>query len=69
MLAWVKNHELAIRSAILVELAATPEADVYDVEGKKALSGRLTKAINTVLEENEGFGGIDAVHFKGFLVQ
>lgn len=69
VLAWVKNHELAIRSAILVELAATPEADVYDVEGKEALSGRLTKAINEVLEENEGFGGIDAVHFKGFLVQ
>lgn len=69
VLAWVKNHELAIRSAILVELAATPEADVYDVKGKQALSDRLTKAINGVLEENEGFGGVDGVHFKGFLVQ
>ena len=69
VLGWVKNHELAIRSAILVQLAATAEADIYDVEGKDALSQRLTAAINEVLEENEGFGGIEAVHFKGLLVQ
>ncbi|MBV7258932.1 flagellar basal body-associated FliL family protein [Erythrobacter crassostreae] len=69
VLQWVKNHELAIRSAILAQLAATPEADVYSVDGKQSLSDRLTKAINEVLEENEGFGGIEAVHFKGFLVQ
>jgi flagellar FliL protein len=69
VLQWVKNHELAIRSAILAQLAATPEAEAYDVEGKKRLAGRLTKAVNQVLEENEGFGGVDAVHFRGFLVQ
>ncbi|TRD11059.1 flagellar basal body-associated FliL family protein [Erythrobacter insulae] len=69
VLQWVGNHELAIRSAILAQLAATPEADVYSVEGKEDLSKRLTAAINAVLEENEGFGGIEAVHFKGFLVQ
>ncbi|MEP3422223.1 MAG: flagellar basal body-associated FliL family protein [Erythrobacter sp.] len=69
VLGWVKNHELAIRSAILAQLAATPEADIYDVEGKDALSQRLTSSINAVLEENEGFGGIEAVHFKGLLVQ
>jgi flagellar FliL protein len=69
VLQWVKNHELAIRSAILVQLAATSEAEVYDVAGKQRLGLRLTKAVNDVLEENEGFGGIDAVHFRGFLVQ
>lgn len=69
VLQWVKNHELAIRSAILAQLAATTEAEVYDVEGKKKLSARLTKAVNQVLEENEGFGGVDDVHFRGFLVQ
>lgn len=69
VLTWVRNHELAIRSAILAQLAATPESDVYDVEGRDKLGIRLTKAINAVLEENEGFGGIEAVHFKGFLVQ
>lgn len=69
VLQWVKNHELAIRSAILAQLAATSETEVYDVAGKERLAKRLTKAINAVLEENEGFGGIDAVHFRGFLVQ
>lgn len=69
VLQWVKNHELAIRSAILAQLAATPEAEVYSVEGKQKLAERLTQAINKVLEEKEGFGGIDAVYFEGFLVQ
>ena len=69
VLQWVKTHGLAIRSAIIAQLAATTEAEAYDVEGKKKLAQRLAKAVNQVLEENEGFGGIDAVHFKGFLVQ
>lgn len=69
VLQWVKTHEIAIRSAILAQLAATSEADVYDVAGKQRLAKRLTQTINTVLEENEGFGGIEAVHFRGFLVQ
>lgn len=69
VLQWVHNHELAIRSAILTELAATPEAEVYDAGGKERLAKRLTAAINAVLEENEGFGGIEAVHFRGFLIQ
>jgi flagellar FliL protein len=69
VLQWVKTHEIAIRSAVLAQLAATPEADVLDVAGKERLAKRLTKTVNTVLEENEGFGGIDAVHFRGFIVQ
>ncbi|MHA7820964.1 MAG: flagellar basal body-associated FliL family protein [Erythrobacter sp.] len=69
VLQWVRSHELAIRSVILVQLANTPETEVYSVEGKEALAKRLTTAINSVLEENEGFGGIEAVHFKGLLVQ
>lgn len=69
VLQWVHNHQLAIRSAILVQLAATPEADLYSVEGKEKLAKRLTGAINEVLEEKEGFGGVENIHFKGLLVQ
>ena len=69
VLQWIHNHQLAIRSAILVQLAATSEADLYSVEGKEELAARLTTAINAVLEENEGFGGVENVHFKGLLVQ
>lgn len=69
VLQWLKLHEIAVRSAILVELAATPEEDVYTVEGKDRLQKRLTAAINAVLVANEGFGGVDAVHFEAFVVQ
>lgn len=69
VLQWLDRHQLALRSAILVELAETSEADAASVRGKASLQKRLTKAINRVLTEKEGFGGIDQVHFQGYLVQ
>ncbi|GMN01804.1 flagellar basal body-associated protein FliL [Erythrobacter sp. MTPC3] len=69
VIQWLEAHELAVRSAILVVLASTPEDDVYTVEGKKRLKDNLAKAINEVLTEQEGFGGVDAVHFQTFLIQ
>lgn len=63
------RHELAIRSAVLVVLADTPEPGIDTVQGKARLQKRLTAAINEVLTRNEGFGGVDAVYFKSFLVQ
>ena len=69
VLMWLKKHELAIRSRMLEVLADTPEEDVYTIEGKDRLQKRLTAAINKVLTETEGFGGVDAVYFKSYLVQ
>ncbi|MBU6265995.1 MAG: flagellar basal body-associated FliL family protein [Sphingomonadales bacterium] len=69
VLMWLKKHELAIRSAMLAVLADTPEEDVNTIEGKDRLQKRLTQAINKVLIDTEGFGGVDAVYFKAFLVQ
>lgn len=69
VLLWLKKHELAVRSAILAELADTPEEQVYSVEGKELLQKRLAAAINKVLTEREGFGGIDNVYFRSFIVQ
>ena len=69
VLIWLKKHDLAIRSAILIDLADTPESDVYSVAGKTRLQKRLTATINRVLTDTEGFGGVDDVHFRGFLVQ
>lgn len=66
---WMKKHELAIRSALLIAIADTPEEDVISPEGKARLQKRLTAAINKVLAENEGFGGVDNVYFKTFIVQ
>ena len=69
VLIWLKKHELAIRSAVLVVLADTPEEEVLTPEGKQRLAQRLTGTINKVLTDTEGFGGVDRVYFKSFLVQ
>ena len=50
VLQWLKKHELAIRSEILVVLADTPEEDAFVPEGKQRLQKRLTGAINKVLD-------------------
>jgi flagellar FliL protein len=69
VLMWLDEHKLAIRSKILVVLADTPEEDVYSPEGKRRLQARLTKAVNDVLIAQEGFGGVDDVFFRTFIVQ
>ena len=69
VLIWLKKHELAVRSAMLAVIADTPEEDVYSLAGKERLQKRLTMAINKVLTEREGFGGVDAVYFKTFIIQ
>lgn len=69
VIAWMKKHELAIRSAVLIAIADTPEEDVLTPDGKGRLQKRLTATINKVLADTEGFGGVDAVYFKSFIVQ
>lgn len=69
VLMWLEEHELALRSRVLVELAATPESDAHTLEGKKRLQERLTQAINEELAQIEGFGGVDNVHFQSYIVQ
>jgi len=69
VLMWLKKHELAVRSAILIVLADTSEEEAYSVTGKEKLQKRLTDAINKVLVTNEGFGGVKAVYFKSYIVQ
>jgi flagellar protein FliL len=69
VLMWLKEHELAIQSQILVELANTTAEQLDTPEGKQELQKRLAAAMNAVLEEQEGFGGVEAVHFRSFIVQ
>lgn len=69
VLMWLKKHELAARSAVLIVLADTPEEEVLTQAGKEHLQKRLTKAINDVLIQAEGFGGVEDVYFRNFLVQ
>ncbi|EGD59365.1 flagellar basal body-associated protein FliL [Novosphingobium nitrogenifigens DSM 19370] len=69
VILWLKKHELALRSAVLAVLADTSESDVQTQQGKEALQRRLTAAINKVLTDSEGFGGVDSVYFKSFIIQ
>ncbi|AXB75640.1 flagellar basal body-associated protein FliL [Novosphingobium sp. P6W] len=69
VLQWLAKHELAIRSRLLEILADTPEEDATTIDGKERLNKRMTDAINQVLIQKEGFGGVDAVYFRNFIVQ
>lgn len=65
----VKTHEIAIRSAVLMALGETSEDQVFTAEGKTQIQKRLVDAINKVLKEKEGFGGVSNVYFTNFIVQ
>ena len=65
----VETHEMAIRSAVLMALSDQDPVALSTPEGKTALQKDLTKAVNAVLEQKEGFGGIDDVYFTSFVLQ
>jgi flagellar FliL protein len=65
----LKTNDIAVRSAVLMTLGDTTEDQVFTSAGKEQLGRRLTKAINGVLEQKEGFGGISNVYFTNFVVQ
>ncbi|ARS27718.1 flagellar basal body-associated FliL family protein [Sphingomonas sp. KC8] len=65
----VKEHEMAIRSAVLMTLADQDSFVISTPAGKKELQKSLKKAINDVLIQKEGFGGVDDVYFTNFIIQ
>ena len=69
VLMWLTEHELAIRSHLLIDMADTDEGEFMSPEGKERLQKRMVASINRVLTEEEGFGGIDKVYFRSLIVQ
>lgn len=65
----IASHETAIRSAILLTLAEQELEPLGTQQGKHALQKSLTDAINVVLKEKTGFGGVNNVYFTSFVVQ
>ncbi len=65
----VKAHEMAIRSAVLMTLADQDSFVISTPAGKKQLQKSLKNAINEVLVQKEGFGGVDDVYFTNFIIQ
>ena len=65
----IKNQSVPIRSAVLMVLAEQDPALLSTSQGKQQLQRQLTNAINDVLREKEGFGGIDNVYFTSLVIQ
>lgn len=65
----LKEHEMAVRSAVLMTLADQNAFVITTPEGKKGLQKTLKEAINAVLKSKEGFGGVDDVYFTSFIIQ
>jgi flagellar FliL protein len=69
VVAAVQQHEMAVRSAVLLTLSEQDGTALGTPQGKEALKAALRTAVNDVLKKKEGFGGIDDVHFTSFVIQ
>ncbi len=65
----IKRQMVPIRSAVLMVLSEQDGAVLSSPNGKVALQRDMTRAINEVLREKEGFGGIDNVYFSNLVIQ
>ena len=65
----VERNMMAIRSAIILTLSEADPVEIRSLSGKEALKNALKDAINRVLTNREGFGGIDDVYFTSFVTQ
>ncbi len=69
VLAAIETHKLAIRSTVLMTLAELDPITVSSAAGRHDMQIRLKDEINRTLQQREGFGGIDEVHFTSFVTQ
>ncbi len=63
------EHNIAIRSAILMAISDFDPIQLETIEGKEQLKGQLKKVINDVLVDKTGFAGVEDVYFTSFVVQ
>ncbi len=69
VLARVQTHEIPIRSAVLAILAQQGETEVQSPAGRIAIEIALGRAVNKVLVEREGFGGVGHVYLTALVIQ
>ena len=65
----VEDHQLSLRSGILAVMSEFSEQDIEGKSGRDALAKAIAAELNTKLEQLEGFGGIEHVHFTSFMLQ
>lgn len=64
----LKDSDMPVRSAVLQVLAQQSAEALNTPQGKLALRKQLKDAINAVMRQREGFGGIDDVYFTTFII-
>jgi flagellar protein FliL len=69
VIANINRQLVPIRSAILLVLSDQEAAALSTPQGKQILQRDLTAAVNHVLREHEGFGGIDNIYFTNLVIQ
>ena len=65
----IEKHTLAIRSAIMDLMRQVSEQRLEEPSFRVEFAEDIRLAINSILEENEDFGGIEQVYFSEFIVQ
>ena len=65
----IQRQSVPIRSAILMVLSQQDAQALSTPQGKQLLQRDLTAAINQVLRQKEGFGGVDNVYFSNLVIQ
>ena len=65
----VYKHELAIRSAIIMEVSTYSMDELTTVTDKQKLANSIKTRMNQVLIGYEDFGGIEEVFFTEFVIQ
>ena len=65
----IKRQIVPIRSSVLMILSVQEASVLSTPGGRQLLQRQLTRAINQVLREKEGFGGIDNVYFTNLVIQ
>jgi flagellar FliL protein len=65
----VYKHELAVRSAIIMEVSTYNKDQLATVTDKQKLANAIKARMNQVLIGYEDFGGIEEVFFTEFVIQ
>lgn len=65
----IQRQGVPIRSSILMVLSQQDAQALSTPQGKQMLQRDLTAAINQVLRQKEGFGGVDNVYFSNLVIQ
>ena len=60
---------MALRSEVLGTIGTFTVDDVEGKPGRDDLANKIQDAINLKLEDLEGFGGVEGVHFTSFVLQ